>query len=171
MLLYFSATLVEIQVTFLCYRRGSFKDTEIPKEGPPQMANRKHDLVEYPIQDNVRLESYWRDDAGGRGPAASLYVYDDEIMRFDCFGGDNGHCHFNLRQTRGRRWMYPEGSFQDHIQQSLFDLRTNLNFCLRTHQDERVQEVKIERENLEQAAQQMESHLLVLADKLQDSAA
>ena len=83
------------------------------------MDNRKHDLVEYPIQDNVRLQSYWRDDAGGRGPAASLYVYDDEIMRFDCFGGDNGHCHFNLRQTRGRRWMYPEGTFKDHIQQSL----------------------------------------------------
>ena len=75
------------------------------------MANEKHDLVEYPIQDNVRLESYWRDDAGGRGPAASLFVYDDEIMRFDCFGGDNGHCHFNLRQTRGRRWMYPDGLF------------------------------------------------------------
>ena len=131
------------------------------------MANQKHDLVEYSIQDNVRLESYWRDDAGGRGPAASLYVYDDEIMRFDCFGGDNGHCHFNLRQTRGRRWMYPDGSFQDHIQQSLFDLRTNLNFCLQTHQDERVQEVQIARESLEQAAQQMEAHLLVLADKLQ----
>ena len=135
------------------------------------MANQKHDLVEYRIQDNVRLESYWRDDAGGRGPAASLYVYDDEIMRFDCFGGDNGHCHFNLRQTRGRRWMYPEGSFQDHIQQSQFDLRTNLNFCLQTHQDERVQEVQIEQESLKQAAQQMEAHLLVLAEKLQGNAA
>ena len=66
--------------------------------------------------------------------------------------------------------MYPEGSFQDHIQQSLFDLRTNLNFCLQTHQDERVQEVQIERERLEQAAGQMEAHLLVLADKLQGNA-
>lgn len=155
---------------FTCYCRcGSFNDAEIPKERL-QMANRKHDLVEYPIQDNVRLESYWRDDAGGRGPAASLYVYDDEIMRFDCFGGDNGHCHFNLRQTRGRRWMYPEGSFQDHIQQSLFDLRTNLNFCLQTHQDERVQEVQIAQESLKQAAHQMEAHLLVLAEKLQGDA-
>ena len=63
--------------------------------------------------------------------------------------------------------MYPDGSFQDHIQQSLFDLRTNLNFCLQTHQDERVQEVQIERESLDQAAQQMEAHLLVLAEKLQ----
>ena len=63
--------------------------------------------------------------------------------------------------------MYPEGSFQDHIQQSLFDLRTNLNFCLQTHQDERVQEVEVQRASLEQAAQQMETHLLKLADKLQ----
>ncbi len=135
------------------------------------MANQKHDLVEYPIQDNVLLQAYWRDDVGGRGPAASLYVYDDEIMRFDCFGGDNGHCHFNLRQTRGRRWMYPKGSFQDHILQSLFDLRTNLNFCLQTHQDQRIQEMRIAKDGLENAAQKMETYLLELADKLQGETA
>lgn len=135
------------------------------------MANQKHDLVEYPIQENVLLQVYWRDDAGGRGPAASLYVYDDEIMRFDCFGGDNGHCHFNLRQTRGRRWMYPEGSFQDHIQQSLFDLCTNLTFCLKTHQDARIQEIQIVQESIEQAAGKMETQLLEFAEKLQGEAA
>ncbi len=135
------------------------------------MANQKHDLVEYPIQEDVLLQVYWRDDVGGRGPAASLYVYDDEIMRFDCFGGDNGHCHFNLRQTRGRRWMYPEGSFQDHIHQSVFDLHTNLTFCLKTHQDERIQEIQVSQESLRQAALQMETYLLELADKLQGEAA
>lgn len=136
-----------------------------------QMANQKHDMVVYPIQDDVRLEVYWRDDVGGRGPAASLYVYDDEIMRFDCFGGDNGHCHYNLRQTRGRRWMYPEGSFQDHIKQSLFDLRTNLPFCLQTHQDQRIQETQINRESLDRAAEKMETQLLDFADKLQGNTA
>ncbi len=130
------------------------------------MANLKHELVEYPIQDNVRLEVYWRDDTGGRGPAASLYVYDDEIMRFDCFGGNNGHCHFNLRQTRGRRWMYPEGSFREHIRQSLFDLRNNLTFCLQTHQDERVQSVKVKQEKLEHVLQQMREQLIKFADEL-----
>ena len=135
------------------------------------MANPKHELVEYPIQEDVLLQVYWRDDAGGRGPAASLYVYDDEIMRFDCFGGDNGHCHFNLRQTRGRRWMYPEGSFQDHIRQSIFDLQTNLTFCLRTHQDERIQEIQISQESIKQAARKMETYLLELADKLQGETA
>ena len=135
------------------------------------MANPKNDLVEYPIQEDVLLQLYWRDDAGGRGPAASLYVYDDEIMRFDCFGGDNGHCHFNLRQTRGRRWMYPEGSFEDHIQQSIFDLQTNLMFCLKTHQDTQVQEIQIVGESLEHAARKMETYLLELADKLQGETA
>ena len=135
------------------------------------MANPKHDLVEYPIQEDVLLQVYWRDDAGGRGPAASLYVYDDEVMRFDCFGGDNGHCHFNLRQTRGRRWMYPAGSFQDHIRQSIFDLQTNLTFCLRTHQDERIQEMQISQESIKQAALKMETYLLELADKLQGETA
>ena len=135
------------------------------------MANQKHDLIEYPIQDNVLLQVYWRDDVGGRGPAASIYVHDDEIMRFDCFGGDNGHCHINLRQTRGRRWMYPEGSFQDHIQQSLFDLRTNLTFCLNTHQDAHIQEVHIPQKSLDEAARKMEIHLLEFADKLQGDTA
>ena len=133
------------------------------------MANVKHDMVAYSIQDNVRLEAYWRDDAGGRGPAASLYVYDDEIMRFDCFGGDNGHCHINLRQTRGRRWMYPEGSFREHIQQSLFDLRNNLGFCLQTHQDERVQGSSSQRGNaLNRHHARWRRKLLAFADKLSE---
>lgn len=135
------------------------------------MANRKHDLIEYPIQDSVKLQVYWRDDAGGRGPAASLYIYDDEIMRFDCFGEDNGHCHFNLRQTRARRWMYPIGSYQDHIQQSLFDLKKNLTFCIQTHQDERIRNTEIVQESLEQAADKMEEKLLEFAEKLVGDAA
>lgn len=135
------------------------------------MANQKHDLIELPIQDNVKLQVYWRDDIGGRGPAASLYIFDEEIMRFDCFGGDNGHCHFNLRQTHGRRWMYPVGSFEDHIQQSLFDLRNNLNFCIQTHQNEQIQKMKIGNENLHQTAEKMEAQLLQFATKLQDNAA
>ena len=57
-------------------------------------SQRKKDLVTYPIQDQVRLEVYWRDDEGGHGPASSLYVLGEEVFRFDCFGGDQGHYHF-----------------------------------------------------------------------------
>ena len=83
---------------------------------------RRNDWVEYPIQENVRLEVYWRDDRAGRGPAASLYVYDDEVLRLDCFDGDQGHCHVNIRQNKGHRWYYPEGTVQQHIERSAFEL-------------------------------------------------
>ena len=59
--------------------------------------------------------------------------------------------------------------FKTTFSRGLFDLRTNLNFCLQTHQDERVQEIQIEREILDEAIPQMEAHLLVLADKLQQN--
>jgi hypothetical protein len=127
---------------------------------------RKNDLVEYPIQDNVRLEVYWRDDRGGRGPAASLYVYDDEVFRFDCFGGDQGHCHVNLKQTGGGRWYYPEGTAQEHIERSAFELRVNLPFCFRANQDPRIQAVEIEQAKLEGVANQMQNKLLEFVNKL-----
>ena len=51
----------------------------------PEQQGRR-DLVEYPLEDNVRLEVYWRDDRAGYGPAASVFAYDQEILRLDCFG-------------------------------------------------------------------------------------
>ena len=130
-------------------------------------SQRKKDLVEYPIQDNVRLEVYWRDDAGGRGPASSLYVFDDEVFRFDCFGSDQGHCHINLQQTKGLRWYYAEGTCQEHIERSAFELQKNLPFCLGTNQDKNIQEVKIDWEKLEWAMRQMRKKMLEFSDQLE----
>ena len=70
----------------------------------PEQQGRR-DLVEYPLEDNVRLEVYWRDDRAGYGPAASVFAYDQEILRLDCFGeakkqGGTGHCHINLKQKQ-----------------------------------------------------------------------
>ena len=111
------------------------------------------------------LEVYWRDDID-RGPAASLYIHDEEVFRFDCFDGDQGHCHMNLRQTRGHRWYYPEGCVQEHIDRSVFELKTNLPFCLRTNQNKEVQATKVDYDKLEQAAKQMRGKLLEFADEL-----
>jgi hypothetical protein len=132
----------------------------------PQQSDRKKDLVQYPIQENVLLEVYWRDDAGGHGPAASLYIHDDEVFRFDCFGGDQGHCHYNLRQTRGQRWYYEEGTVQENIDRSVFELTKNLPFCLMNNQNEAIQATKIDQDKLQQASAQMRTKLLDFADQL-----
>lgn len=129
-------------------------------------SQQKKDLVVYPIQDQVKLEVYWRDDAGGRGPASSLYVYEEEVFRFDCFGDSQGHCHFNLKQNKGQRWYYQEGTVQENIDRSVFEMTKNLPFCLRTNHDSNVQSVEIDQEKLDRAANQMRGQLLKFAGEL-----
>jgi hypothetical protein len=136
----------------------------------PQQQGR-NDLIEYPIQDHVRLEVYWRDDRAGYGPAASVYAYDQEILRLDCFGeakkqGGKGHCHINLKQNRARQWLYPPGPVSAHVQQAMHDLRHNLGFCLSTNTDERIQQTTVDTETLETIAQQAEVKMLEFVRQL-----
>ena len=131
----------------------------------------RNDCVDYPIQENLRLEVYWRDDRAGYGPAASVYAFDQEVLRLDCFGeakkqGGKGHCHMNLKQTRGRQWMYPAGSVSDHIVHAMHDLRQNLGYCLITNTEERIQEIKVDAETLEPLAQQAEEKMLGFVEQL-----
>ncbi len=131
----------------------------------------RNDLVEYQIQENLRLEVYWRDDRAGYGPAASVYAFDQEVLRLDCFGeakkqGGKGHCHMNLGQTRARQWMYRPGTVRDHVEQAIHDLRSNLGYCLKTNQDEKIQGLKIDSESLEPIVLEAEKELLGLADQL-----
>jgi hypothetical protein len=126
----------------------------------------RHDLTKYPIQDEVWLEVYWRDDRAGRGPCASLYARDVEVLRFDCFGDDQGHCHVNIEQNRGQRWYYPAGTVRQHIDQSAFDLSKNVPFALRSHQDPAIQEMRIDPAKLSEAASQMRETMLGFAEQL-----
>ena len=131
----------------------------------------RQDRTTYPIQDDVRLEVYWRNDRAGYGPAASVYAYNQEVLRLDCFGeakkhGGKGHCHINLKQTRARQWLYPPGTVRDHIGHAIHDLTHNLRFCLSTNADERIQQIEIDQETLQPIAQEVEAKMLAFADKL-----
>ena len=136
----------------------------------PEQQGRR-DLVEYPLEDNVRLEVYWRDDRAGYGPAASVFAYDQEILRLDCFGeakkqGGTGHCHINLKQNKARQWMYPAGPVSAHIEQAMHDLKYNLGFCFATNTDERIQETTVDPETLEQVAEQAEAKMVAFMQQL-----
>ena len=133
---------------------------------------RKKDLVEYSLEENVRLEVYWRNDNAGYGPAASVYAHNQEVLRLDCFGeakkhGGKGHCHINLKQTKARQWMYPPGTVKNHIEHAMHDLRQNLKFCLITNPDENIQQTTVEPEVLEPIAQQAEEKLLGFMKQLE----
>src|SRR5262245_14455686 len=48
------------------------------------------------VQPDVTLKVYWKILPIGKGPAVSLYVFEFQILRFDCFGARDGHFHLLL---------------------------------------------------------------------------
>jgi hypothetical protein len=128
-----------------------------------------HDLVTYQIQDNIFMEVYWVSDPVGPGPGASIYIHGDEVMRFDCFGSDLGHYHFNIRQAKFvpagelTRIFFPEGSVQDHIANAVVQLRRNLDYGRGMSLDPHVRSVVLDQKALDQAAQWMQTELVRIA--------
>ena len=141
---------------------------------PPRNREGRKDLVEYAVQDNIDCLVYWWDMPEGGFPGLSVYAYDQEILRMDCFGEghsrfESGHCHINLRltpQPGGIVWAYRPGTVRDNIEQAVYDLRHNLNPCLKTNTDERVRETHIDPEKLEPIARQVKAKLLSYMNKL-----
>lgn len=51
------------------------------------------DVKLIPIQPDSYLAIYYKRYDTGVGPGVSLYVHENEILRFDCFGKGHGHYH------------------------------------------------------------------------------
>ena len=100
----------------------------------------------------------------GSGPSASLYVLEEEVMRIDCFGGVDGHMHFNPEQdylnnrldvARTPRIYFPEGSRQEHIDRAVFELKRNVSAALAMNVLPAIQDYALDFDELEAAAEQM----------------
>ena len=102
------------------------------------------------IAEHVVLDVYWLDFQGRSGPAASLYVYDDEVLRFDCFDGDAAHLHANRKQSRAFaseasvQLLFPPGSFEGHIERACFELTSNLPHYLARNFSPRVRRTQLD---------------------------
>ncbi len=120
------------------------------------------------------MEIYWVSEPVGPGPGASIYIGDDEVMRFDCFGSVEGHYHFNVRQSKfvpdGEliRIYFPPGTVADHINNAAIQLRRNLVYGRGTNLDPKVRTVKIDQQAIDEAAELMQQELTRIA-RLHDS--
>jgi hypothetical protein len=125
----------------------------------------RFDLVRLPVQDGVHIEVYWRSDDQGQGPAASLYVKGVEVLRLDCFGGDQGHMHINAKGRVAKRWYFPEGTVADHIERANFELGTNVEACLRLNQDPGIAHLNLDPKEMKVVATEARRLLLELAGR------
>ncbi|MEX2127595.1 MAG: glycosyltransferase [Xanthobacteraceae bacterium] len=138
------------------------------KEPPRSASSHISELEILYVQRDIRVEVYWVGPKFGPGPAASVYVFDDEVMRFDCYGGGAGHMHLNLKQSRltskggSARIMMP-GSISDNIDRACFELNYNLEYCLRLNRKPNIHKTKLKSVRVSEAADWMRDRLKKLA--------
>ena len=129
-------------------------------------SNVRKDVLRYEIQPNAHVDVFWKVLPIGRGPAVSLFVHGEEVLKFDCFGAGRGHYHVNERQwsrrVRGvvQRLYLPEPTVEAQIERALFELTTNLSVYLQQNDDPRIRAVVIDRERLQEVAHRMKATML-----------
>lgn len=124
------------------------------------------DVRTLPIQEQVFMEVYWVAPPVGPGPGASVYMIDDEVMRFDCFGSHLGHYHFNIRQAKHfpngekTRIFFAAGTVAQQIDQAMVQLIRNLDYGRGLNTDARIRAIRINQPAVVQAAEWMRNEML-----------
>lgn len=122
-------------------------------------------LTTIPVQPHVDLDVYWVGPPIGNGPGASLYVHGEELLRFDCLGGNVGHFHINMTQARccpkgeSARLYFPDGTISQHIEHAEFELRRNYEYARRMNRKPRIRSSTIAQDKLDELAGKMKAEL------------
>ncbi len=160
------------------YRMGRFLPHWIKKHLYPFIQWRPRttslgvsDVDSWQIAPNVLLDVYWLKTAKTSGPAASFYVYDDEVLRLDCLGENQGHLHINMKQVRQipnettPRFFFVGNTRREQVDEALYHLRHNLKFCLQTNVNRRVRAFTPDADQILRATEFARSRMRALLDK------
>ena len=91
------------------------------------------DMRQLQVSAALSVQVYWVVTSVGRGPAASVLLGKEEILRLDCLDGGHAHMHVNIDQMHIQghgptvaRWYFPPGTAEQHIERAAFELRRNV---------------------------------------------
>lgn len=133
-------------------------------EKHPQFRLVRHDLQRIPISDDAFIDVFWKALPIGRGPAASVVVHDQEVLRFDCFGPGKGHLHASFFQQAPApelRLFFSEPTICQQIDRAAFEVTRNLPYYTQRSPYAAVRRFRIDDEQLRLAGDQMRT---ILAD-------
>ena len=123
-------------------------------------------------QDGVKLEIYWSEVPNvGCGPSASLFVLDEEVLRLDCFGDEDGHMHMNPLQLHVFGWSnisrirFSPRPVLEQIERGAFELRRNAGAATALNMLRRVRDFSLDPNALNAAAQEMAKHMRALTEQ------
>lgn len=140
--------------------RERARETSMPDEaGYALKYPDRRDVRRLAINDQAELHVFWKVLTRGRGPAFSLFVWGDEVMRLDCFGEGEGHYHtqFYCPDTPKRtRMHFFETTASAQVERAMFELTRNLDYYLQRHPRKCVRKIEIAQDVLKSACVQGE---------------
>ncbi|NNF04124.1 MAG: hypothetical protein HKN17_06630 [Rhodothermales bacterium] len=114
----------------------------------------RHDLQSIPMGENARLDVYWKHLEIGLGPAVSVVIRGEEILRIDCFGVDDGHMHTAVFMPGSgeSRLYFPENTRREQIDRAVFEIARNLRYWMDRAVDPGVRAVTLHPNRIKSAA-------------------
>ena len=106
----------------------------------------RRDVRRLAINSHAELHVFWKVLTRGRGPAFSLFVCGDEVLRLDCFGAGEGHYHtqFYCPDTPKRtRLHFYETTASEQVERAMFEVIRNLDYYLQRHPRKCVRKVQM----------------------------
>jgi hypothetical protein len=159
------------------WRRG-FSKTVVPQSAAAELSphpgrlfpdySQRNDLQMVPVSDEVRLEVFWKDLAHGKGPAVSLFILEEEILRIDCFGSERPHLHasFFMPAEGESRLFMPEATVEAQIERAKFELCRNFGYYQARVLNEKIRQVQLAPAVMTESAERAASIMRGFAEKV-----
>jgi hypothetical protein len=130
--------------------------------------SQRNDLQVVPVSDEVRLEVFWKDLEHGKGPAVSLFILEEEILRIDCFGSERPHLHasFYMPVEGESRLFMPETTVEAQIQRAKFELCRNFSYYQARVMNAKIRQVQLAPAVMIEAAEKAVGIMRGFAEKI-----
>jgi hypothetical protein len=118
------------------------------------------------IQPHAYLVAFWKNLDNGTGPGFSLYVHDQEVLRYDCLGGkDDGHHHV-MGLSDGPMVVALENvSRKRQVEQSIAGLPTVSLKYLSAHRLPRIRAFELDVKKVEKVSAHVQRWMLELLSR------
>lgn len=125
------------------------------------------DVHSYRVCEGFFVHVYWLIEPTGPALGASIVVFNDEVMRFDCVGEGAGHMHLNIKRTRGfpgevARLYYREATIDEQIERSCFEFEHNLSYAMKTNVSGRIRRMQLRADEMQNAVSFLRDSMIAL---------
>lgn len=117
----------------------------------------RRDIEVIDVDEGIEFVVYWKALEIGVGPALVVQTAAVELMKFDCFGGTDGH--FHIAPAYRTRLAFVEDTVDEQIARTGRELRRNLGRYLAAHPRRAISTIALDQGRLDAAVDRAEELL------------